>query len=145
MNTDLHGSFLDATKNVFKLMLDIEASPADEFACDEELDIAIGVTGDLTGEIVYRFPQNTSLNIVNIMAGMEVDSVDEFVTSAVSEIANIISGNVLMTLADKNLNCDITPPELKKAEASVPVGEDFSVCINTSAGAVCLDIRLRQA
>ncbi|MCI2105978.1 MAG: chemotaxis protein CheX [Intestinimonas sp.] len=148
MTADLHASFLEATQTVFQLMLDlsdIHECPAETFFCDDEVDISIGVTGDLTGEIIYRFPRITSLNMVNIMSGMEVDSVDDFVTSAVSEIANIISGNVLTMLAGNNLNCDILPPAMQKPDDTREYAIHTACCVSTSAGDVCLDIRLNPA
>lgn len=148
MTDHLYLPFLDATRSVFEMMLDlsdIQDLPADQFSPADELDIAIGVIGDLTGEVVYRFPQTTSLQIVNIMSGMEMDSVDDFVTSAISEIANIISGNVLTLLSQQQLNCDILPP----APAQPDIGRTYDLqktcCICTSAGDVCLDIRLNFA
>lgn len=145
MTAELYHPFLEATQTVFQLMLDlsdIHERPAEAFACVDEVDISIGVTGDLTGEIVYRFPRDTSLAMVNIMSGMEVDSVDDFVTSAISEIANIISGNVLTLLAGDGLHCDILPPVLQKADEGGEDAARTACCVSTSAGDVCLDIRL---
>jgi len=147
MTTSLYGSFLKATGNVFRMMLDlsdISAQPAESFQCENELDISIGVVGDLKGEVIYRFPHTTSLEMVNIMSGMEMDSVDDFVTSAVSEIANIISGNVLTLLAGHDLNCDILPPVLRKPDDTKEYSLRTACCISTSIGAVFLDIRLNQ-
>ncbi|QIB68751.1 chemotaxis protein CheX [Aminipila butyrica] len=149
MNTDLYAPFLEATRSVFQLMLDlsdIEDRPSDTFPdSDETLDIAIGVIGDLTGEVIYRFPVTTSVNIVNIMSGMEVDSVDEFVTSAIFEIANIISGNVLTTLSGNDLACDILPPVQRAGDDSKSYEIKMACCLSTSAGDVCLDIRLNPS
>ncbi|WMJ76842.1 MULTISPECIES: chemotaxis protein CheX [unclassified Sedimentibacter] len=148
MSANLYNSFVKATRDVFKLMLDlsdIEDNPADDFVCDDSLDISIGVTGDLEGEVIYRFPPSTSLSMVNIMVGMDLDSVDEFVTSAISEIANIISGNVLTMLSDNKLKCDILPPK----QGSSDEGKEYDIhqtsCLTTSVGGVCLDIKLNQA
>ncbi|WP_027398474.1 chemotaxis protein CheX [Anaerovorax odorimutans] len=146
-NEGFYGSFLEATRNVFQLMLDlsdISDCPAESFSCDEELDISIGVIGDLKGEVIYRFPHETSLHMVNIMSGMEVDSVDEFVTSAISEIANIISGNVLTILAEKDYKCDILPPVKYEADDSKEYAMREAYCISTSVGNVCLDVRLNN-
>ncbi|WP_313182363.1 chemotaxis protein CheX [Lacrimispora sp.] len=146
--TDLYGTFLEATRNVLKLMLelnDVSDHPADAFACEEELDVSIGFIGDLKGEVIYRLPHETSLGIVTIMSGMEFDAVDEFVTSAVSEVANIISGNVLTMLAGEDLTCDILPPVLRKPAERGEYTFQTACCVNTSIGDVCLDIRLNQA
>ena len=101
MVDNLYRAFVDATHHVFELMLNISEisdHPAEDLKSDDTVDIAIGIVGDLKGEVIYRFPVSTSLNMVNIMSGMQFEAVDVFVTSAISEIANIISGNVLTAL-----------------------------------------------
>ncbi|WRS28427.1 chemotaxis protein CheX [Oscillospiraceae bacterium MB08-C2-2] len=145
MNTDLYTPFLEATRSVFELMLDlsdVEERSSEGFTGDNTMNISIGVIGDLAGEVVYCFPAETSLNMVKIMSGMELDSVDEFVTSAISEISNIISGNVLTILADGDLKCDILPPVIRTADENKTYALQTACCLATSAGDVCLDIRL---
>lgn len=148
MNDLLYNPFLAATRNVFQLMLDltdISDSPADSFIGDDKIDIVIGVIGDLEGEVIYRFPFETSLSMVNIMSGMEIISIDDFVTSAISEIANIISGNVLSMLAEEDFNCDILPPVLREPEENTDYELRTTCCIITSVGKVFLDIRLNPS
>lgn len=148
MRNDLYQPFLEATRSVFRLMLDlndIQELPAETFAGEDILDISIAVVGDLEGEVVYLFPRDTSLNMVNIMSGMEMDSVDEFVTSAISEVANIISGNVLSILASHDMRCDILPPTLRRPDHICTYALQTDCCISTSAGNICLDIRLNPA
>lgn len=145
MSSNFYVPFLQATCNVFELMLDlsdISDRPADAFEYDEELDISIEIVGDLAGEVVYRFPNGTCLNIVSIMSGMEMDKVDDFVISAISEISNIISGNVLTMLAGEALTCDIRPPRIKKVDDSRQYTLYSNCCLSSSAGEVCLEIRL---
>ena len=117
MTANLYQPFVDATRSVFQLMLDLQAteSPVEGFAPSGVTDVCVGITGDLQGDVVYRFPEETSLNMVKIMCGMEIESVDDFVTSAIAEIANIISGNVLTMLAESDVKCDILPPSAKWA------------------------------
>lgn len=148
MADKLYKPFLDATRSVFQLMLDIsdiDELSTDNLRNDDGLNIAIGIIGDLKGEVVYRFPRTTSLGMVNIMSGLEMETVDEFVISAISEIANIISGNVLTTFAQKDVKCDILPPILREIDGK-ELDEDYSTCcVSTPAGEVCLDIVLSAA
>ena len=70
----LYKVFVDATYNVFNLMLNISEisdHPIEEFTCDDEVDIVVGIVGGLQGEVIYRFPVITSLSMVSIMSGME--------------------------------------------------------------------------
>ena len=53
-----------------------------------------------------------ALEMVRIMAGMEMKELDAFVTSAMGEMANIISGNALTRLFEHNYRCDIVPPQV---------------------------------
>lgn len=148
MAVDLYKPFLEATRSVFHLMLDlsdVSDSPAESFSREDALSVAIGVTGDLTGDVFYLFPRVTSINMVSILSGMEVESVDDFVASAMAEIANIISGNVLTLLSDDNLSCDILPPELREADDGGTYTLRTASRLLTSLGDVCLDIRLNQA
>jgi chemotaxis protein CheX len=145
MAVDLFRPFLEATKSVFQLMLDlsdVSNRPVKNFEREDALSVAVAVTGDLTGEVFYLFPRVTSINMVSIMSGMEVDSVDDFVTSAVAEMANIISGNALTMLSGDNLLCDILPPELREADAGKAYALHHASRLNTSLGDVFLDIRL---
>lgn len=141
--TDL--PFLKATQNVFELMLDlldITDHPGEDFFSEHELDIVIGVTGDLEGEVIYRFPHQTSLEIVKIMSSMEFDKVDDFVISAMSELSNIISGNVLSILSDQDLTCDILPPRLGLPEKTREYKIETASCLLTPAGDICIETRL---
>lgn len=125
---------------------DIEDSPqGDDFSPQDALSISIGVIGDLKGEVIYHFPKETSLNMVTIMSGMEMDEIDDFVTSAISEIANIISGNVLTLLAGSDLTCDILPPSPAPTQDDGVYALRTAFCLTTSAGDLCLDIRLNSA
>lgn len=144
----LYKAFVDATYNVFNLMLNISEItdyPIEEFTCDDEVDIVVGIVGELQGEVIYQFPLTTSLSMVKIMSGMEFDEVDMFVTSAISEIANIISGNVITTLSDNELKYDILPPVQGMPEDDKEYEIESSCCICTSIGEICLKIRLNQA
>ncbi|MEA4920475.1 MAG: chemotaxis protein CheX [Clostridiaceae bacterium] len=149
METKLYEIFLEATRSVFELMLDLSQigdHKDKELSGKDEIDVCIGVTGDLEGDVVYRFPNSTSINMVKIMSGMDIDSVDDFVTSAVSEISNIISGNVMTMLAGTGLNCDILPPELHGCgDSSKNSISNASCYLSTSVGDICLDIRLNPA
>lgn len=148
MNNKLYAPFMEATRNVFQLMLDlsdVSDRVVEEFEYEEGVDVSIGVIGDFVGEVIYRFPSDTSLSMVNIMSGMEMSSVDEFVTSAISEIANIISGNVLTELAQNDMKCDILPPAVCRPDNDKTYELMTSCLISTSVGNMGLDIRLNQA
>lgn len=153
MTESIYTPFYLATSEVFKLLLDLEVkagSPellhhiADE---DDKVNIVIGITGDIQGEILYRFPKDTTLEMVKIMSGMDIPEVDSFVTSALGEIANIISGNAATGLSKRQLICDILPPrvmmgggKILDAQPAVPI---IALKVQTAIGEVELNMQLQ--
>ncbi len=153
MTNALYESLVNATQEVLELMLDITgvASRSGDAAlsanCDRSIGIAIGVTGDLGGEIVYCFPCNTALEMVRIMSGMDFDAVDDFVTSAIGEIANIISGKALALLSRNNVVCDILPPKVLVLDNALDTScckGNTDTCIITDIGAVGISINFKE-
>jgi len=47
-----------------------------------------------------------ALEMVKIMSGLEMDDIDNFVSSALGEVGNIISDNALTILTKGNYKCD---------------------------------------
>ncbi|MEM1485111.1 chemotaxis protein CheX [Oscillospiraceae bacterium PP1C4] len=151
MTNGVFSPFSKATCEVFKLLLDLDVSVSSPtkldtiVGADDKVNIIIGIIGDLSGEILYRFPKETTLEIVKIMSGMEIDEIDEFVTSALGEIANIISGNAMTGLSEQKVVCDILPPRIivgdsqRLTEGTFPI---MSTRVNTSIGEVELDIQV---
>ncbi|MDF2568076.1 MAG: hypothetical protein K0R90_1532 [Oscillospiraceae bacterium] len=153
MTNKMLAPFSNATREVFKLMLDLDVVTETPEVIDtivgpnDKLNISIKVVGDLSGEIFYRFPKETTLEMVKIMSGMEFDQIDDFVTSAMGEIANIISGNALIGLSEQEVTCDILPPQIIVGEngADTQEGNILSTTVRTQIGDVDLDIILHSS
>lgn len=121
MKAEYINPFYQATIDVFKLMLDLDiakdaSTSMQKMLGSTEVGIVIEITGDLSGSILYRFPETMILEMVKIMSGMEIDTLDSFVTSALGEVSNIISGNAVSNLFGQNYNCDIKPPRIVVAD-----------------------------
>ncbi|NMB00786.1 MAG: chemotaxis protein CheX [Firmicutes bacterium] len=134
MKVEYINPFYQATIDVFRVMLNLEPKRGELRAVEElvpvaEANVIIGVTGDLRGSLLYSFPKTMALDMVNIMAGMQMTKLDAFVSSALGEVANIISGNAVTYLAKNNLSCDISPPQ-------VFVGNDSSLSMSTEMAIV---------
>lgn len=118
MNERVLTGFSTATQEVLKLMLDVDTvadvpvTKEDRVYGQDSITVKIGLTGDVSGSAYYNFPKDTALEMVKIMSGMEIEEVDEFVTSAMGELSNIISGNALTSLSQQEISCDILPPEI---------------------------------
>ena len=138
--------FLDATKSVFKSMLDMEIDslPGDENPKQEEnVRIEIAMVGDLSGSVVYNFPKSTTLNIVKTLSGMEADRLDDFATSMLGEMANIISGNAATSLSGANCKCDIRPPQITISHmAQSDSHNSVDMLLHSQVGELCEHICL---
>jgi chemotaxis protein CheX len=122
MKAEFVNPFFQALKEVFKLMLDLEITKstlaAKDLVSENEVTVAIKLTGDISGSVLFSFPESTTLEIVKIMSGMEMHKLDSFVTSALGEVSNIISGNAVTYLFQANYHCDILPPQIVIRENS---------------------------
>ena len=58
--------------------------------------IIVGIMGDMRGNVIYGTTIDNAKKIAStMMMGMPVDTFDEMAKSAVSELANMISGNAM--------------------------------------------------
>ncbi|SHE69495.1 chemotaxis protein CheX [Desulforamulus putei] len=117
LKADYVNAFYLATQEVFKQMLDVETElgqprAVEDMLAGKEANVLIGLTGDIAGSVLYSYPQKMALEMVKILSGMEMEELDVFVTSALGEMANIISGNAASFLEKAGLKCNIFPPQI---------------------------------
>ena len=134
MKAEFVNPIYQAARDVLKTMMDLDVERGDlkkhdELISGNEANVAIGVTGDLSGSILFSFDKEMTFTMVESMSGMEVDELDKFVTSALGEIANIISGNAATFLQENDYDCDIVPPR-------VVIGENKSLSMATDKSLV---------
>jgi chemotaxis protein CheX len=77
-----------------------------------DIAIIVGVTGGLSGQMVLGMDIETAKAISGKMQGKEIKFFDELSKSAISELANIIMGNVATVFSKQNISLNITPPTL---------------------------------
>lgn len=77
--------------------------------------VGIQIIGEFEGEVVYNLEESAACYLASkMMMGMPVPTIqDEMAKSAVSELANIISGNVATIFAGKKIIVDIKPPQFR--------------------------------
>ena len=75
------------------------------------ISVVVGFSGQLSGQVVYTMDEDCGLYLASkVMMGAPVAAMDDMAKSAVSELANIISGNVAATLFNQGVIVDITAP-----------------------------------
>lgn len=72
----------------------------------------IGVTGNISGRVVYDMDTQTAIKLAGVMNGEEFTGWDDLVESTIEEFANIVTGQALSGLNNKGIKVDLTPPVL---------------------------------
>ncbi|MCL1805741.1 MAG: bacteriohemerythrin [Clostridiales bacterium] len=86
----------------------------------EDVRIMIGLTGDYNGEAVFTFTRDIAFSLIRSLTSLERTEIDELTYSALSEVANIISGNASQRISAGGRHSDIKTPKIIKEFA----GED---------------------
>lgn len=94
----------------------------------------VGMAGTFSGLTSIHAPQRLALQITSSMLGMEVTEMDDDVSDALGEIANMIAGSFKMHLTKGGIEIRISTP-------SVVTGSDYVI----SAGNALDTITLRFA
>lgn len=123
MNEDYVNAFLTPAVHVWEkeLAVKLTLSGAEQVASQyttNELTALIGISGQLEGNVLYGFTQDSARSIASKMIGQEVIEMDEMALSAIGEIANMITGNAATLLANLGTECEITPPVIIEPSGS---------------------------
>jgi len=112
-----------------------------------EVTAVIGVTGALSGAVMYRMSEATALAIVGQMMGRKFDELDSLARSGVGELGNVITGRAGVLLERAGIRADIAPPMLIVGRGGLMSSLDIPrllVPLETSAGAIDLQLALKR-
>ncbi|AFG35147.1 putative inhibitor of MCP methylation, CheC [Fervidobacterium pennivorans DSM 9078] len=118
-------SVLAAVQGTYEAVLQMQAQFGKPQAVKDitpkyNLVTIIGFLGNIEGNFVYAFNEETALKIVSKMMGMEYNTLDELSLSAIGELGNMTSGSIAMNLEKLGYKIDITPP-------TVVTGRDMKI------------------
>ena len=103
------------------------------------ISVVIGIVGDLQGEVIYTMDKECGIYLASkVMMGMSVSEMDDMAKSAISELANMISGNAASMLYSCGVKVDITTPTyVNDNDAS-----GFASFINADDKFLCIPMHL---
>ena len=81
------------------------------------IGVFIGMTGDLPGRIILDGPEDAFASLGTKMFGMPIAG--EMVESFAGEMVNMIAGNMGVTLSEKGIAIDITPPTIIVGDSKI--------------------------
>jgi flagellar motor switch protein FliN len=115
---DLKTPLTDQAIDVFDTMLSMKLEATDEdlkpSLDGDRLVGAVSFIGSLMGNFSIHVSRNFSLQMTGAMLGIEVDEVEgeSDVKDVISELCNIIGGNLKSKFCDSGLVCDLSTPTL---------------------------------
>ena len=118
MKAEFANPFISAAVTTFKKELKVSLSRNALFVKNspvptKDISIIIGVTGVVRGQIVYSMDDNVAYAVAKAMLpGKLPAELKTHINGAVSELANIITGQASIILAGENQKIDITPPAI---------------------------------
>jgi chemotaxis protein CheX len=112
----------------------------------QELTTVLGVSGHIEGVALYGMSQITALKIASQMLGENVREIDEIASSALTELANMITGNATTHLETAGFQCDITPPSLIRGSGIqvTTLCPALLVPVSTQFGKIDINVALRE-
>ena len=124
-NFDIVTIVTDSLIDVFDMMLSMEL----EFSGNQEADItgerivgAVSLGGRVMGCVTIQVDGDFSRQMTASMLDVQADEIEgeEDIRDVISEICNIVGGNLKSTFCDAGLICDLSPP-------SFTLGNDFKI------------------
>lgn len=111
-----------------------------------DMNVIIGVAGDVEGQVVLTMSSATAKNIVSTMMGETVTEIDEIGKSAIAELGNMVTGNASIALAENGYRSVLTPPSLIQGKelivtTVVPV---LSIPMRSEKGDIIVCVALRD-
>ncbi|HVT12672.1 MAG TPA: chemotaxis protein CheX [Fimbriimonadaceae bacterium] len=115
MKQELVNPFLSAAFSVLESLLGETPSKGalkvqSDVSTRHQVNVTIGVTGEVTGHLIFGMSLQTADKIASLMIGKPIRTFDAMAASAIAELANMISGNGLLHLSESGLIADVTPP-----------------------------------
>ena len=126
MEVEYINPFIIGALEVFEQIADIELKKEgvtlkDTTTPSNEIAIIINITGYLTGQVVYSFKEHTAQRIVGTMMPNSSSQQQQYLYSAISSMANMITGRATILLAGKEKVIYISPPvvQIKSKDKSM--------------------------
>ena len=114
----------------------------------DEVTALVGVTGTLSGLVLYSMSQATALGIVSKMIGHDFDEFDALAQSGIGELGNVITGRAGILLSEAGYPSNITPPALVIGEGTMITTLDLVrlvMPLETDVGPLEIHVALKAA
>lgn len=117
LKAEIVNPFLKAALSFLEEHLNMEVTRGqlrlDSSKCTSgEINVAIGVTGDAEGTVLYSMSERTAKSIASVLIGEPVPVFNALAESAIAEMGNIITGRAAFGLEEEGFRCRLSPPAI---------------------------------
>jgi len=143
---------VEATTEIFETMIMAEITAKDplpeqikEFS--HNVSGIIGLAGTHQGMLAIHAPEEVAKGITHDFLGVEVESIDEDVKDAISELANMIAGSVKPALSANGKDIQLSIPSVFHGNYSVNYYSQADwamVPFSISSGEFLVEFQLKQ-
>lgn len=151
MNVEYINPFLLSSASVLQSMCGMTLKAGKPYVKSTQFDtdhvvICIGITGQLSGQVLMDLKKETALDIASRMCMMQITKLDELGLSALSELGNMVLGNAATVISTKGIIIDITPPTIIQGNFYMDRSYAENICIPLSYdnGALELNVSIKE-
>lgn len=145
--------FLEAAALVFKDMLGVELMRGKTTIKDSpkptnEIAIILGITGKVTGQVVYSLNMETALAITEkLMPGMDRESMENEYRDVLGEVGNMITGNAINIFLKNHDELDVTVPVVvdTRTKPVTNIKENVTIGLNLYSNMGMLEVNIAFA
>lgn len=95
----------------------------------EEINVLIGVTGEVEGMVLYSMNQRSAKSIASAMVKGPIPLYDQLAESALGEMGNIITGQAASRLEEIGYVCKLSPPILISGVGTIISAIDIDMIV----------------
>ncbi len=134
ISADYINPFLIAATKVLKDVVKVDTKIDKPYTKDavfgnQSLLIMLGVTGEMSGQVILSFDNSVALDIASKMCMMQLSELDALAESAISELCNMVLGNTATVFSTKGIEIDITPPTICKGTVTFKNDYAANICV----------------
>lgn len=113
----------------------------------QDITVIIGVVGQVHGVVMYSLSERMAKSIVSAMIGQPVPVFDTMAESAISELANVITGLASTDLEASGFSCRLAPPTLiigRGVYISTVLIQRLNIPVDTPEGTLYISVALNE-
>jgi chemotaxis protein CheX len=153
MKVEIINPFIQAASEVLEAELGTDPERGDihlrkSAVTTNEVTTVVGVTGQVSGIVLYSMSLATAMSLVSKMMGEEFTEFNALAQSGIGELGNVITGRAGVLLSEAGYQSNITPPALVVGKGTMITTLDLNRLVfplDTGLGSLEIQVILKAA